>query len=117
MRLGIGGNVSDNVTLEASHTMYGGIDDGVLIAGTETTLEASAFDCIKLGGTNNHLSEKDFKRVEGADVAEQMLTVAIFQINGEGELLLTLGVGAYMGGGGNASIAFNVSEFVERLFN
>jgi hypothetical protein len=37
-------------------------------------------------------------------------------VNDERELLLTVGAGAFLGYGGSVNFSFNVSEYLERLF-
>ena len=63
---GVGANVSDNITMEISRDTYVGIDDGVLITGNVISMEASLFGDVGIGGTYNHLVEKDFVRVSSS---------------------------------------------------
>lgn len=40
-----------------------------------------------------------------------------FAIDDSGDFLISVSAGAHVGGGGFASAAFNVTEFIERLYD
>ena len=129
---GIGTDISDNITLQMSQELYVGLDDGQVITGNRITAEASILDIIGIGETYNHLVEKGGERVTSSgDPDDKMLDMlkypdtkeeksvsfSIFAINEEGEFLITIGAGAFVGYGGSVNLSFNVSEYLERLFD
>ena len=129
---GIGGSVSDNVTVEISRDTYVGIDDGVLVTGNVITMEASLLGKVGVGDSYNHLVEKDFVRVSSSGrasdgpfdmlyypdvVKESSLVIGPFEINNEGEFLISVGGSVHLGPGGHVKAAFNITEFLERLLD
>ena len=128
--IGFGVDISDNVTVEISRDTYIGIDDGSLITGNVITTELSVFG-IGLGDSYDHLVEKGGKRVSSSgkpwdspfemvnypDVKRgNIVSIGPFALSSSGDFLISISIGAHLGVGGHASLAFNVSEFLRRLF-
>ena len=117
--LGIGGNLSDTFMAELSHHIYVGFDDGQLITGTTTTQKVSVaeIEFLEFGNVKDLVSERGTKRVEEYTSPDPIIAVGPMQINEKGELVFSGGGSLYLGGGGHASLSFNVSEFIRRLYD
>ena len=89
-------------------------------------------DVLKLGNSYNHLVEKDFDRVSRSgsvfdgpfdmihypDVKKgSKFSFAFIEITDEGDVLLSIGAGAYVGAGGHVGLSFNLTECWERLLD
>ena len=129
--LGFGFDLSNNITAEISRDTYVGLDDGEFITGNVITAEMSLFDsAISIGDSYNHLVEKGGKRISSSGTAldgpfdmifypdvthGNQWSILFLAQNSAGDYLVSLSAGAHLGGGGHASVAFNVSEFLRRL--
>ena len=130
--IGIGGSLSDNITAEIARDTYVGIDDGEWITGNIITLELSLFDFLGIGDSYDHLVEKGLVRISNSasvydgpfdminypDVSRgSQFSFGFVEISDDGDFLISIGASAHVGGGGHAAIAFNVTEFIERIFD
>ena len=129
--LGIGFDLSNNVTAELSRSVYVGFDDGEAITGNEATMELSLFDKIGIGNTYDRLSEKGGRMVSPATnpnegmfgmiedpntTIDQSFTIACFKFDDDGDFLISGSVGGYLGAGGEISVGYNFTELLKRLF-
>ena len=130
--IGLGFDISNNITAEVSRDTYVGIDDGVLVTGNIVATEFSLADFLSIGDTYNHLVEKDDKIVSSSahpldgpfdlinypDVKRgNQFAIGPFVVNESGEFLISVSASAHLGGGGRISLSFNFSEFFERLLD
>ena len=129
---GIGIDISNTITADISRDTYVGIDDGEAITGNLVTTEISFLDSdLSIGDTYNHLVEKGGKRVtKSGSVYDgpfaminypdttrgNQISCFIFSVKENGDFVIGVSAGAHLGFGGHASIGFNVSEFLVRLF-
>ena len=130
--VGVGGSISKNATAEFSRDTFIGLDDGELVTGNTVTSEVSLFDSkISTGETYRHVTEKGGKRINiagtpydspldmihypGVEKGNQV-TFLLLSINESDEILISISASVHIGAGGHFSVEFNISEFLERIF-
>jgi hypothetical protein len=125
---GLGASIDGVVSLELSRDFYVGVDDGVTVTGNVISAECEVSG-VSFGGTYMHTSEIDgvmhyCQECYGEDILNcsstqksSSLSYGLFSINSEGDLLIGFSASAHLGLGGHISVNFNVSEYIERLFD
>ena len=113
---GVGFDLFNNISVGVCRDTYVGMDDSESITGNKFSGKVAVFDSkLSFGSSYNYRAEQGGNRVS-KEIPDNNFAIGPFLLNGENEVLFSFSDGVHFGIGGQVSVAFNITEFVRRIF-